>query len=228
MRPSTLLTVIPLLTTGTALGGSTQHHDADTNLTYSSITHPNGFTYRIALPSLPSTSDTNHHSSDSAILQIIAPHTLSWCGLAWGGRMIGNPLSVFWPTGASTGLKAIVSSRIASGKYLMPTNYSSAAYTYLNPTTANETHWTVTVLCQGCTRWNIAGQHVDLTESIHTNFGFACSKIKPTTPASNMSFFGIHEQYGVWEHDWSLGRNERFEEAVRGNLWVGDNGEEVV
>ena len=79
--------------------------DSTTGITFSSITHSNGVSYRVALPTNTSTSD--------AIFQVVSPLSFAWCGLAWGGHMTNNPLSVSWATGASTGEKAIVSSRMA-------------------------------------------------------------------------------------------------------------------
>lgn len=88
-----------------AQSNAIKHYDPETGITYSSITHSTGVTYRVALPANSSTSD--------AILQIVSPNEFAWCGLAWGGHMTQNPLSVAWATGAQSGQKAIVSSRMA-------------------------------------------------------------------------------------------------------------------
>ncbi|KAK4149392.1 hypothetical protein C8A00DRAFT_46990 [Chaetomidium leptoderma] len=57
--------------------------------------------YRIAIPDVSA-------APFDILLQIVAPiNTAGWAGVAWGGRMNGNPLTVAWPNGKS----AIVSSR---------------------------------------------------------------------------------------------------------------------
>ena len=83
----------------------TPYYDPTSGISYSSVTQANGVTFRVALPVEVTPSD--------AILQVIAPVTYGWCGFAWGGHMTNNPLSVSWPTGATSGQKSIVSSRMA-------------------------------------------------------------------------------------------------------------------
>jgi hypothetical protein len=57
--------------------------------------------YRIAIPDVSS-------APFDVILQIIAPvSTTGWAGLAWGGSMTKNPLTIGWAGGSS----AIASSR---------------------------------------------------------------------------------------------------------------------
>ena len=71
---------------------------------YSEFIAPNSnISYRIAIPDTPS-------ASFDILLQISAPSTIGWAGLAWGGVMSKNPLTVVWPNGNS----GVVSSRWAA------------------------------------------------------------------------------------------------------------------
>ncbi|KAF2864737.1 hypothetical protein BDV95DRAFT_655571 [Massariosphaeria phaeospora] len=189
----------------------TKYYDPTTNITFSSITHANGVSYRIALPIDSPVAD--------AIFQIVSPNDFAWCGLAWGGHMTQNPLSVSWPTGQTTGQQAIVSSRFAYGYYAIPQPYDSATYTYLRGTSANATHWQVTARCQGCTRWSSSDGDFNIEVLSETVLAYACSSVAPEAPASNTSAFNVHEQFGIWGHDLQAGKSARadFDEWVRGN-----------
>jgi hypothetical protein len=44
------------------------------------------------------------------VLQAVVPNSLGWIGLAWGGSMVRNPLTVAYPNGQ----KPTVSSRWAT------------------------------------------------------------------------------------------------------------------
>lgn len=86
------------------------YHDAETGFTFSqynaaySIGH--SLAIRIAVPS-PVTSG----SAYDAVLQVVAPKDVAgWTGLAWGGQMLYNPLTVFWVNGNTP----VVSSRYAT------------------------------------------------------------------------------------------------------------------
>jgi hypothetical protein len=81
------------------------YYDSTSGITYSSVTLPNGVSYRLALPINSTTAD--------GIIQIVAPTKYGWCGFAWGGRMVSNPLSVAWPSKAASGQKVMVSNRWA-------------------------------------------------------------------------------------------------------------------
>ncbi|KAF2734811.1 CBD9-like protein [Polyplosphaeria fusca] len=188
---------------------ATKYYDPTSKISYSSLTLPNGVTYRIALPENSSTSD--------AIFQVVSPSTFAWCGLAWGGHMTNNPLSVNWATGASTGRQAIVSSRMAFGYYATPGAYDGATYTYLPGTSANSTHWQLTARCQGCTRWSSADGDFNLENQTEAVLAYACSSVAPDDKTSNTSAFNIHEQFGIWSHDLTIAKNASFGEWVKGN-----------
>lgn len=67
------------------------------------IAPTSNITYRIAIP------DTASAPFD-IYLQITAPSTVGWAGIAWGGTMAKNPLTVAWFNGDS----GVVSSRWAT------------------------------------------------------------------------------------------------------------------
>jgi hypothetical protein len=59
--------------------------------------------FRIAIP------DTTAAPFD-VLLQVVAPVSVTWASIAWGGKMTANPLTVAWPNGKNV----VVSSRWAT------------------------------------------------------------------------------------------------------------------
>jgi hypothetical protein len=57
--------------------------------------------FRIAIP-------TNIPSGQSydAVIQIVAPLEVGWTGLAWGGSMVNDPLTLGWQNGQSATLSS--------------------------------------------------------------------------------------------------------------------------
>jgi hypothetical protein len=152
--------------------------------------------------------------------------------------MTNNPLSVSWPTGATSGQKSIVSSRMAlyvssepgildntniiSGYSSIPGPYADATYTYLKGPEANSTHWTMTARCQGCTIWSSSDGDFNIQNQTEAVFAYACSSTPPATPSSNTSAIQVHEQFGIWGHDLSAAKNASFSSWVKaGNASVG-------
>ena len=79
--------------------------DASTTICYSEYTSPAKVVYRLAIP------DTATATAPfDVLLSIVAPTTVGWAGIAWGGQMAYNPLSIGWPNAATT----VVSSRRAT------------------------------------------------------------------------------------------------------------------
>jgi hypothetical protein len=60
--------------------------------------------YRIAIP------DTAVKAPYDTVVQILSPNTIGWAGLAWGGGMLSNPLTVVWPNCSNV----VISSRWAT------------------------------------------------------------------------------------------------------------------
>ncbi|KAK3396206.1 hypothetical protein B0T20DRAFT_380376 [Sordaria brevicollis] len=167
-------------------------------------------TYRIAIP------DTAAAATPFDIyLQIIAPKaTAGWAGIAWGGKMSNNPLTIGWalPNG---GNGSVVSSRWTGG-HSLPGAYSGATYTVLPSTTANATHWQLDVHCQGCSKW-ANGQ---LNPNGANAFAWAKSTKAVANPASNSSSFSGHDGKSVWSHDLSLAKvpQSAFDALVAGKI----------
>jgi hypothetical protein len=85
------------------------YHDAETGFTFSqynaqySLDH--SIAFRIAVPS-----PVLANSTYDAVIQVVAPVDVGWAGLAWGGNMLSNPLSVSWANGNNV----VLSSRYAT------------------------------------------------------------------------------------------------------------------
>lgn len=81
----------------------TKYCDASSTICYSEYS-ASGIAFRIAIP------DTATEAPFPVLLQIVAPTAAAWAGIAWGGAMANNPLTVAWPNGDSV----VVSSRFAT------------------------------------------------------------------------------------------------------------------
>ncbi|OIW30826.1 CBD9-like protein, partial [Coniochaeta ligniaria NRRL 30616] len=155
------------------------------------LTPTSDIVYRIAIPDVPS-------APFDILLQIVAPiSTTGWAGLAWGGSMTKNPLTIGWATGSS----ALASSRWATG-HTLPQPYIGATYTVLPTSTTNATHWQLDVLCSGCSQWS----GLSLNPNGPNTFAWAKGSRAVTAPSSNISNFAYHDDKGVFSHDLSLGK----------------------
>jgi hypothetical protein len=77
--------------------------DASTTICYTEYVSPEQIAIRIAIP------DNATAGNFDVLLQIQAPKTVGWAGVAWAGVMVNNPLTVAWANGDKT----VVSSRSA-------------------------------------------------------------------------------------------------------------------
>ncbi|KAK0655158.1 hypothetical protein B0T16DRAFT_450893 [Cercophora newfieldiana] len=145
----------------------------------------NDIVFRIAIP------ETTAAPFD-ILLQIVAPISVSWASIAWGGKMTANPLTVAWPNGNS----AVVSSRWATGRVL-PAAYAGATYAVLPTTQTNATHWQLDVLCTGCSQWASGS----LNPNGAPTFAWAKGSRAPSNPALNTSNFAYHDSHGTFSHD---------------------------
>jgi len=101
-----VLTLSPECGTAQAADSSV-YRDAETGFTFSQYNAlysiGNSIAVRIAVPS-PVAENTPY----DAVIQIVGPKAvIGWTGLAWGGSMISNPLTLFWEYNN----KPVVSSR---------------------------------------------------------------------------------------------------------------------
>ncbi len=86
------------------------YHDAETGFVFSEASQKYSIdgsyvTFRVAIPT-PVPEGTAY----DVVLQMIAPNAVGWLGLAWGGGMAKNPLTVGWWYGG----KPVVSSRYST------------------------------------------------------------------------------------------------------------------
>lgn len=77
----------------------------DGSVCYSEFVSTQRVAYRVAVP------DTAvRNTAFDVLIQIVAPRTVGWAALAWGGQMTNNPLTIAYSNG---GTGAVVSSRRA-------------------------------------------------------------------------------------------------------------------
>ncbi|KAK4200100.1 hypothetical protein QBC40DRAFT_73364 [Triangularia verruculosa] len=168
---------------------TTKYCPGNTEICFSEFQVPtHDVIYRIAIPDVAA-------APFDVLLQIVAPVSKAgWAGIAWGGKMATNPLTVAWPNGDT----AAVSSRWSTGRNV-PGAYAGATYTVLPSTKTNETHWQLDVLCRGCSEW--AGGSLD-PNGVNT-LAWAKNTRGVNTATSNTSSFGIHDGRGAWSHDFT-------------------------
>ncbi|PVI02304.1 iron reductase domain protein [Periconia macrospinosa] len=109
--------------------GAIRYTDPETGFSFSEFkaayTLTSNIVYRFALPSNPPS------GAYDAVIQVVAPVQVGWTGLAWGGTMLKNPLTVGYPNGNS---KPTVSSRWANALCRGCTQWNSGSSTVrLNP-----------------------------------------------------------------------------------------------
>ncbi|KAK3372123.1 hypothetical protein B0H63DRAFT_439249 [Podospora didyma] len=155
---------------------------------YTVATH--NIVYRIAIPDVKS-------APFDILLQIVAPVAVGWAGLAWGGKMSSNPLTVAWANGKTS----VVSSRFTTG-HSTPGAYAGATYTVLPSTTANATHWELDVLCRGCSQWSGGSLDPNGVNAL----AWAKSSKAVTAASNNASAFSIHDAKAVFAHDFSAAK----------------------
>jgi len=160
---------------------------ANAQISESKIAEVPGLAFRIAIP------ETQAAPFD-VYLSIVAPAGTGWASIAWGGKMIGNPLTIGWASGST----AVVSSRWAKSR-TAPAAYAGASYKVLPSSTSNSTHWQLDVLCSGCSQWD--GGKLD--PNAVANFAWAKNTKAPSNAALNTSTISYHDSHGDFSHDLS-------------------------
>ena len=94
--------------------------------------------------------------------------------------------------------------------YQAPSPYPDATITPQSAT-VNETHWSLSALCTGCSSW--AGGALP---SGPGPLAWAYAAQPPATPADPASRFGHHDDKGVVQFDFAAAAVEGFEELVGG------------
>lgn len=83
---------------------SAKYYDAALKVTFAEWVSPQNIAFRVAL------SDSATKAPFDVLVSIVAPKAAGWAGIAWGGKMSNNPITLGWANGAKT----VVSSRWAT------------------------------------------------------------------------------------------------------------------
>lgn len=172
---------------------SAKYCDAASTLCFSEWVSPEKIAYRVAIP------DTATTGNFDVILQIEAPKTVGWAGIAWGGVMTNNPLTVAWASGQS----AIATTRKASAR-TYPQPSTDVTYTPIpSLTKANTTHWTYTAIAKGASAWGTTKLDPSSTS---VTFAYAQAAGAPSEPSNPASRFSIHNSRGKFTADLSAAK----------------------
>ncbi|KAI0157102.1 CBD9-like protein [Hypoxylon sp. FL1284] len=205
------------------------YQDPDTGFSFSQSSVPlstgtAAVTMRVAIPS----SAVAGQAYD-IVLQLVAPISAGWAGVAWGGSMTNNPLLLSW-SNSGTGISSI---RRATSHTAPAVSTDATVQVLSKGTKSNSTHWQVTAKCTGCASFTTSGSSTKSLNPAGTNrLAFAYSKTKPSQPASASSAITVHDLFSYWEHDFAAGQNAEFEDLIDRNLEEGQqdipNGDKVV
>jgi glucose/arabinose dehydrogenase len=174
---------------------------------FNSFTNPAKIRYGFAIPEVTA-------APFDTILQITAPISVKWVGVAWSGAMTNSPLTVTWPNGEDT----VVSPRVAFS-YTAPTVYDGETLNLLDGSYTNDTHWVSTIHCQGCSSWADLGTG-SINPTAENYIGFVYSKTAVTDPSNPDSGFSVHDNAISTGFDFSLAQSPDFEK------WIGDGSPE--
>ncbi|KAI0969021.1 hypothetical protein F4678DRAFT_177539 [Xylaria arbuscula] len=199
--------VAALLGSGLA-ADTTVVKDSETGFTFSQFQAEyaigQDITFRVAVPSpAPANYDL--------VFQIVAPVAVGWTGLAWGGSMINDPLTIGWAFGSTP----VVSVRRTTVR-TQPQLYTGATATLLKTGThINGTHWQITAKCGGCSYFTTTGTTTKSLNANGTNrLAFAYSKTKPPSASAGTSLT-VHDVFSYWDHDFSTAGNADFATLVQ-------------
>lgn len=102
----------------------------------------------------------------------------------------------------------------------MPPLFEDTTYTVLPGTTVNDTHFTVTALCRGCSSWEPLGATPTTLNGDGENyFAFGFSSVPVDDPTNVDTTFGIHDRVGHWIHNLDHAKQADFE------AWAAEAGE---
>ncbi|KLU82204.1 hypothetical protein, variant [Magnaporthiopsis poae ATCC 64411] len=197
-------------------GQTTTVLDRETGFTFSSYAGKynlgtNPIQLRVAVPS-----DARSNEAYDAVVQIVAPREVGWVGLAWGGGMTFNPLTVAYAGGQNV----MISSRWAT-QHAAPAMYNGASFqVFRTGTRVNGTHWQITAKCTGCTSYQArsGGGTTYVRPQAMNRLAFASARQGPSQPVSNTSAIPYHDVHQYWNHDFSAAGNPNFAALVQRNL----------
>ncbi|TLS27222.1 hypothetical protein PpBr36_04027 [Pyricularia pennisetigena] len=208
-----------------AQGSSSPVTDMETGFVFAEYlgrydTSNSAIQFRVAVPT-----GVGANEPYDAVIQVAAPRAVGWAGMAWGGSMTYNPLTVMWPSGQTV----MLSSRWATvwetiyhkSAHTTPAPYLVPTYQVLNTgTRVNSTHWQITAKCSGCTLFQgRAGAAPTWLRPTGSNrLAFAMARTAPSQPGSNTSAIPYHEVHQYWNADFGSAQNANFGELVQKNL----------
>ncbi|KAK0616318.1 hypothetical protein B0T14DRAFT_435510 [Immersiella caudata] len=204
----------------TAQNITSEYHDPLTNFTFHGWASDSGYRFGLIVP--PSDQATDF------IAQLVGPLNTDgggWAGVAFGRSMMGPLLLAAWPTGDPSH-PVIVSPRVAHGKSadLVHVYDNHPVQVKLIPqgTTVNSTHFTATILCQGC----VNSDSFEMTASSE-QFGYAHSLKKVETPGSQGTRLSSHSppdgSRGSFGIDITQAKSEEFASYAQAAVAVVDS-----
>jgi hypothetical protein len=105
----------------------------------------------------------------------------------------------------------------------LPQPFDGAEYSYIKGTGYNDTHWTLSLRCRGCSQWHdVNGELVSIDPTAAAQkFAYGLSSKAPMQPANNRSTFNVHNSFGNYKIDLTQGQNADFDKLVAANLVLG-------
>lgn len=102
----------------------------------------------------------------------------------------------------------------------LPQPYDAAEYSYIKGAGYNSTHWTLNVLCKGCSQWHdVDGNLLSIDPTATAQkFAYGLASRLPAQPANNRSTFNVHSSFGNYKLDLTKGQNANFDQLVAANL----------
>ena len=103
-----------------------------------------------------------------------------------------------------------------SSAHMQPEIYEAAEHTILKGSTANDTHWTLTTLCKGCSTWIHNGGAKEVLDpgAQAASFAFAASALPPADPTDSFSPIDIHSEHGIFTLDLAAAKADEFDSLI--------------
>jgi len=151
--------------------------------------------------------------SGEFIMEVTAPSTFGWTGVALGESMLQNLMLVVWPNGN----EVMVSPRISSDYENSPPAYTGdVKITMLPDSTVNNTMVKASFRCSGCTSWT--GGSLDMDSSSVT-LGYAVSTVVKVNPANSISgTLFVHNQQNFCNVDLSASKTSAYSSFLKRSL----------
>jgi cellobiose dehydrogenase (acceptor) len=185
--------------------------DPDSGVEFATWSNPQGtMRWGVSLPESAATTDVTDYIG---FLECASTEGegVGWCGVVYGGLMTNTLLTVAYPHGED-----VLTSFMWATGYEMPVPYDGDATLTQISSSINETHYSLTYLCEGCFAWN----HEGATGGVSTSSGSMINSWAWASPSpenadcpadltveqhDTQSVFGaqlaavaFHEEYDEW------------------------------